>query len=580
MFFSKLFNPTLRELSSSSEIVSTNLMIKSGMIRKLASGFYEFLPLGLKVIRKIENIIRNEMSAIDGQEIVLPSIFPKNLLDKTNRWDVYGKELFRLKDRSGSEFCLSPTAEEAMLDLIMKNVKSYKQFPIVLYQFSMKFRDEIRPRFGILRSKEFLMKDAYSFHVNEFDLGKYYEFMMDAYKNICTKCGFKFCVVESSSGLIGGSLSHEFVVPSNNGETSIVQCKSCGYNSSVEKAKCLKIEDSDHYKKMLNIEEVFISDFDTIRNVTESVNQFSKKFVKTLVYSADKNLIIALIRGDHEINEIKLQNLLNVKELKIADEQIINSIINVQMKFIGPVNIKKNKNIYVIADLSVVEILNAISGANKDGYYMKNINYKRDYNVDKIADIRKIVSDDFCPNCKYEKLNFSTGIEIGHIFNLGTKYSKLMNAKYIDSCGNENFIFMGCYGLGVTRIVSAIIEQSHDNRGIIWPDNVSPFEVLIIPLDYHDENIIKIVEKIFKNLSLKGIDVLIDDRDETPGVKFNDGDLIGIPYKIIISKKHIKNGGNIEFKVRKDSKDRFELLKPEDVISKILKIFKKDCYCL
>ena len=568
MFFSKLLIPTLRESPADADIISAKLMIKSGMIRKLASGLYEFLPLGLKVLRKIENIIRYEMDIVGGQEIILPLISPKNLWIETGRWNIYGKELFRLKDRKNAEFCLAPTAEEVIVDLVRKDVRSYKQLPIMLYQFGPKFRDEIRPRFGVMRSREFLMKDAYSFHTDELDLEKYYQIMLDAYKNICVRCGFKFCVVESTSGPIGGSLSHEFMILAENGETEVALCK-CGYSATSEKAECLKVEGG--IEELRTMDEVFTPNVSAIENVVKFLDLSTKKFLKTIIYIADGDPVAVLLRGDHEINETKLQTLLEASEIMIADEQTISTITNASIDFAGSTGLK---NINVIADLSVIEILNAVSGANKKDYHVKNINYTRDYGVNIIADVRKVVPGDICPRCKEKELKFLRGIEIGHIFKLATKYSKSMNATYLGSNGKENLIFMGCYGLGVTRILAATIEQSHDDSGIVWPDNITPFEVLIVPLDYYDDRSREVTEKIYKELSSKGLDVLVDDRNERPGVKFKDADLIGIPYRITIGKKDLANG-NVEFKVRKDPKGNVKFLKPEEVVSKVLKIFKK-----
>ncbi|MDR1784585.1 MAG: proline--tRNA ligase [Endomicrobium sp.] len=568
MFFSKLLIPTLREFPSDVDVASAKLMIKSGMIRKLASGFYEFLPLGLKVLRKVESIIRYEMSIIGGQEIILPLVFPKSLWTETGRWNIYGKELFRLKDRKDTEFCLAPTAEEIIVDLVRKDVKSYRQLPLMLYQFGAKFRDEIRPRFGVMRSREFLMKDAYSFHTDELDLEKYYQIVFDAYKNICVKCGLKFCVVESASGPIGGSLSHEFMILADNGETEIAWCR-CGYGATTEKAECLKVESCK--EKLHTLEEVFTPSVSTIEDTVKFLNLSPKKFVKTMIYIADGNPVAVLARGDHEINEAKLQTLLEANEVMLADEQTVISITNAPTGFTGPIGLR---DVNIVADLSVIEILNAVCGANKKDYHVKNVNYKRDYNVNIVADVRKVVSGDICPRCKEEELKFLRGIEVGHIFKLSTKYSKLMNATYLDTKGKENLIFMGCYGLGVTRIVAAAIEQFHDDSGIMWPDNIAPFEVLIVPLNYYDDRTREVTEKIYRELSSKGLDVLVDDRDERPGVKFKDADLIGIPYRITIGRRYL-TVGNVEFKARRDSKDNVKFLKPEEVVARILKIFKK-----
>jgi prolyl-tRNA synthetase len=568
MFFSRLLIPTLREEPSEADIISAKLMIRSGMVHKLASGFYEFLPLGLKALRKVENIIRQEMNIVGGQEITLPLIFPKDLWDKTGRWTVYGKELFKLRDRKDAEFCLAPTAEEAVTDLARKSIKSYKQLPIMLYQFGTKFRDEIRPRFGVMRSREFLMKDAYSFHTDEIDLEKYYKTMFDAYVNICQKCGFKFRVVEAASGVIGGSFSHEFMILSDTGEEEIVWCN-CGYGANSEKAYSLKKEQSK--EEVFSMEEILTPSLSTIEDVAKFLKLLPNKFLKTIIYVADGEPIAVLVIGDDEINEVKLQLILGVSEIYLADEQTVISVTNAPVGFVGPVGLKGVK---IVADLSVIEVSNAVTGANKKDCHIKNVNYKRDYSADIVADIRKVMRGDICPRCKSEELKFSRGIEIGHIFKLGTKYSKLMNATYLDTNGKENFIVMGCYGIGVTRILAATIEQSHDDNGIIWPDNISPFEVAIIPINYTDEKTEKAVRKIYKELSLKGLDVLVDDRNERVGVKFKDADLIGIPYRITIGEKNLANG-NIELKARRDGKNGTKLLKFEDAMSEILKIFKR-----
>jgi prolyl-tRNA synthetase len=568
MFFSKLLIPTLRQAPCDADIISAKLMIRSAMVRKFASGLYEFLPLGLKLLRKVENIIRQEMNAAGGQEIILPLMFPKDLWEQTGRWDVYGKELFRFKDRKAAEFCLAPTAEEAVTDLVKKDIKSYKQLPLMLYQFGTKFRDEIRPRFGVMRSREFLMKDAYSFHTDEADLEKYYKIMFDAYTNICVRCGFKFRCVEADSGAIGGSFSHEFMVLADTGEEEIVWCD-CGYGANSQKTESLKI---NHPKeKACDMEKIFTPNVGAVEDVAKFLNLPSNKFIKTMIYIADYKPVAVLVRGDHEINEVKLQSLLGASQIALADEQTVASVTNAQAGFVGPVGLK---NIKIIADLSVVEISNAITGANKKDYHIKNVNYIKDYTVDIVADIRRVMRGDICPRCKKESLKFSRGIEIGHIFKLGTKYSKSLNATYLDATGKENLIVMGCYGIGVTRILAATIEQSHDDDGIIWPDNMAPFEVLIIPINFTDKKTKEETEKIYKELSLKGLDVLVDDRDERVGVKFKDADLIGIPYRITIGEKNLANG-NVELKARKDSKDSVKLLTPKDAVSEILKIFKR-----
>jgi prolyl-tRNA synthetase len=560
--------PTLREAPSDTDIISAKLMIRAAMIRKLASGLYEFLPLGLKVLRKVENIIREEMNAAGGQEITLPLIFPKDLWVETGRWNVYGKELFRLKDRKDAEFCLAPTAEEAVTDLVRKEIRSYKQLPLMLYQFGTKFRDEIRPRFGVMRSREFLMKDAYSFHADESDLEKYYKVMFDAYVNVCKRCGFKFRAVEAASGAIGGSFSHEFMILADTGEEEIVWCD-CGYGANNQKAECLPIAQTK--ENHLDLEEVLTPNVGAVKDVAKFLNMSPEKFIKTMIYKADGNPVVVLVRGDHEINEIKLQDLLGANDIVLADEQTVCSITNAPLGFAGPVGLK---GIKIVADLAIIDISNAVTGANKKDYHLKNVNYKRDYNADIVTDIRKVTYGDICPRCKKESLKFSRGIEVGHVFKLGTKYSKSMNAFYLDTNGKENLIVMGCYGIGVTRILAATIEQSHDDNGIIWPDNIAPFNVVIIPVNYSDTKIKETADKMYKELTSKGIDVLVDDRDERAGIKFKDAYLIGIPYRITIGEKNLEKS-LVELKARKDSKDAIKLLSLQDALSEIVKIFNK-----
>ncbi|MDR1052485.1 MAG: proline--tRNA ligase [Endomicrobium sp.] len=568
MLFSKLLLPTLKDTSSDVNIISVKLMIKSGMIRKLSSGLYEFLPLAVKIIRKIENIIRNEMNYIGGQEIILPTMFPKKIFIETSRWDIYGKELFKFKDRKNSDFCLSPTSEEVVVDFIRKNIVSYKQLPIMLYQIGSKFRDEIRPRFGVLRSKEFLMKDAYSFHINKKSLNNHYDIVLNAYRNIFTRCGLNFQIVEATSGAIGGSSSHEFIAITNNGEDQIVLCD-CGYGANVEKAEALSINQDKEI--VSSIEEVATIGIKSSIDVAKFFKVPLAKLIKTIIYIANDIPIVVLIRGDHKVNEEKLKLLLSANRLFFADEKIIFSITNTIIGFIGPIGLK---NIKIIADLSVINIQNAIVGSNKENYHIKNVNYDRDYKADIVADIRKISKNDICPKCKKNKLIFSRGIEVGHIFKLNTKYSRLMNATYIDEKCNKKLIEMGCFGIGITRIIASAIEQFHDINGIIWPKEISPFDAVIIPINFFDKETKKITFKIYEKLSKCGIDVLLDDRDYRVSYKFKDADLIGIPYKIIINCME-KDRGIIEIKSRCNKNIESTFLNYEESIHKILKILNK-----
>jgi prolyl-tRNA synthetase len=567
MFYSKMFIPTVKEAPADADIVSAKLMIRAGMIRKVASGLYEYLPLGLRALKKVEQIIREELNTVDGQEVRMPILLPKELWEETGRWNIYGKELFRLKDRKNGEFCLAPTHEEPITDLARREIRSYRQLPVMFHQFTEKFRDEVRPRFGVMRSREFLMSDAYSFHTDEADLEKYYREVFAAYQRICQRCGLKYRPVEAASGAIGGSYSHEFMVLADTGEEEIAWC-SCGYGANSEKAQCLPLQSAK--EDLLEIEKIATPNIKTIDEVVNFLKVDISKTIKTLVYLAGEEPVAVLVRGDNEINEIKLQTILGIDNLVLADEKTVNEVMGANFGSLGPVGLKKK--IKIIADLSVVEITNAIAGANEDGFHLKNVNFKRDYNAD-IADIRKVKEGDLCPHCKKEKLKFSRGIEIGHTFKLGTKYSKSMNAVYLDASGKENLMVMGCYGIGVSRILAAVIEQSHDENGIIWTDNIAPFEVEIVPINYSDEKTKSVVVELQKALTQKGIEVLIDDRDERAGVKFKDADLIGIPYRITIGEKNLA-GGNVEFKARRDSKDGVKILKPNEAVAEIMRIYK------
>jgi prolyl-tRNA synthetase len=570
MYYSKILIPTLREAPSDADNISAKLMIRSGMVRKLASGLFEYLPLGLRALRKVENIIRDEMNSADGQEVVLPLLMPKDLWLETGRWNVYGKELFRLKDRKDAEFCLAPTAEEAITDLVRKDITSYKQLPIMLYQFGTKFRDEIRPRFGVMRSREFLMKDAYSFHTDEADLETYYKKMYQAYVNICRRCGFDFRAVEAASGAIGGSFSHEFMVLAETGEEEIAHC-ACGYGANTEKAEGLQLPNNKG-DALLNIEEVHTPDVTAVSDVAKFLSLKPYNFIKTLVYVSDGTPVVVVIRGDKEVNEIKLQALLGSIELALAADDVVEAVTGAPTGFAGPVGLKQK--VKIIADLSVETLVNGVSGANKKDYHLKNVNIGKDYKADIVADIRKVGKGDLCPKCKTDRLSVARGIEIGHAFKLGTKYSESMKATYLDAEGKANPIIMGCYGIGVTRILAATIEQSHDENGIIWPAAIAPFEVVIVAVNMTDPKTKETAENIYNALKNKGVDVLLDDRDERAGIKFKDADLIGIPYRITIGEKNLALG-NVEFKARKDAKDKFKLLTPENAVGEILNLLGK-----
>ncbi|MCS7230805.1 MAG: proline--tRNA ligase [Elusimicrobiota bacterium] len=576
MKLTDFYLPTLRETPSECDTISSQLMFRAGLIRKLTSGIYEYLPLGLRVIKKIEQITREEMDAIGGLEVWLPHLLPRNIWDETGRWQLYGNELFRLKDRKNADFCLSPTAEEVITDLIRGELRSYRQLPKMFYQFGVKFRDEIRPRFGVIRAREFYMKDAYSFHKDEKDAEEYYKKVFDAYCRIFRRCGLKFVVVEAATGAIGGKFSHEFMVVKENdpnfiGEETIVFCSECGYSANIEKAECIDSQiDSYEFSDLKNLQEVYTPNVRTVEEVSNFLKESKEKFIKTLVYISEisNNVYLVLIKGDYEVNESKLKDIIGDGTIRLASAELVKEIFGVSVGFLGPVNlqVKKDYIVKIIADNSIKYIINGISGANKEDYHVKNINYGRDYNVDKFGDIRNITKYDLCPICKKKNtLNFSKGIEIGHTFKLGTKYSEAMNATFLDENNKERYFVMGCYGIGISRIVAAAIEQNYDEKGIIWHPNIAPFLVYILPIDYNDYQIKEVADKLYNLLLKHNIEVILDDRDERPGVKFKDADLIGIPLRITVSKRLLPD--QVELYIRKTSER--QVININEIINKI-----------
>jgi prolyl-tRNA synthetase len=555
MRYTKSFIKTLKQAPSDAEIISHKLMYRSGMIRKLASGIYEWLPIGYKVLRKVEEIIRKEMDKKDCLEVFLPAFQPKELWEKSGRWEIYGKELVRLNDRHDREFCLGPTHEEVITDLVANEVSSYRDLPVTFYQFQTKFRDEIRPRFGVMRSREFLMKDAYSFDRTDLDAEATYKVMYEVYNNIFKNCGLEFRTVEADSGAIGGSFSHEFMVIADNGESEIASC-TCGYAANVEKAVAviggeivetpnLGVSETQH---VASLQEIHTPNKKTIEEVAEFLSKDARLFIKTLVYVADGQYFLILIRGDREINEFKLANYLKCKELRLASNDEILNKFGVETGFLGPIGFD-SKNIKIIADETIKNLKNAISGANKKDFHLINVNIDRDFKVENFADLVLVKDGDLCKKCG-KKLNFSRGIEVGHIFKLGTKYSSSMGAEYLDDDGQRKSIIMGCYGIGVSRVVASAIEQNNDEKGIVWTWALAPYQIGVLLLDTKNEELTKIAEQIYSDLQNFGYDVLFDDRNERPGVKFNDMELLGIPVSITIGKKFIETG-NLEIKIRK-----------------------------
>jgi len=545
MHYSKMFIPTLKESPADAEVVSHKLMVRAGMIRQVASGIYSILPLGLRVLKKVEQIIREEMNLIDGQETFLPSIQPAELWQESGRWDFYGKELLRIKDRHDREFCYGPTHEEIITDIVRKEVKSYRQLPLILYQIQTKFRDEVRPRYGIMRGREFMMKDAYSFHADDASARETYQKMAGAYANIFKRCGLGFKMVVADSGTIGGNFSHEFAVLAESGEDHIGFCDSCDFASNLELAEAKAPSPADDNPKLDDLKEVSTPGKKSVKEVAEFLSVSSRQIVKTIVLDSDQGLVAGLVRGDREINAIKLKNLIGAEWIRPADAKTISEETGIPCGFVGPVGL----NLKIYADREVEALNNFVTGANKTDAHFTGVQVNRDFQAEKIADIRKVVEGEPCPRCPSGTYQVKRGIEVGHIFILGTKYSESMKALFLDPNGKESPMVMGCYGVGVGRTAAAAIEQNHDEKGIIWPISIAPFAVHIIPTNYSQTAVRNACDSAYRNLQEKNIEVLLDDRPDRLGVKLNDADLLGIPLQIIIGPKHLETG-KVEIKIR------------------------------
>ncbi|MFB3924951.1 MAG: proline--tRNA ligase [Syntrophales bacterium] len=550
MRYSEMFLPTVREVPSDAEIVSHQLMIRAGMIRKLTSGIYSFLPLGYRVIRKVEQIVREEMNRAGAQEIFMPAVQPAELWQESGRWKMYGKELLRFKDRHNRECCLGPTHEEVVTDIVRNEIKTYRQLPKNLYQIQTKFRDEIRPRFGIMRCREFSMKDAYSFDADWEGVDRSYQKMFDAYCNIFARCGLRFRAVEADTGNIGGNFSHEFMVMADSGEDAVVYCQTCGYAANLEKAEVARPEAAGEETPMNPIEEVFTPNVRTIEEVCDFLKVKPQQIVKTLVFMADQVPVAVLVRGDEEINEAKLRSYLKCDSLELATDDIVMEVTGSPKGFAGAIGIKAR----LIADYSLLLMKNFVMGANKENHHLKNVNTGRDFKISEYADLRIIKDADPCPRCR-STLNFARGIEVGHTFKLGTKYSKAMKATYLDRNGREQLMVMGCYGIGIGRTVAASIEQNHDEKGIIWPTAIAPYHAIVVPVNVNDERVSKAAEDIYTSLLRRNVETILDDRDERAGVKFNDADLIGIPFRVTVGPKKLAEG-KVEIKIRRTGEVR------------------------
>ena len=561
MLFSKMFIPTVKEDPKEAEVASHRLMLRAGFIRRLSSGVYTWLPLGLRSLRKVEQIIREEMNKKGAQEILMPAVQPKELWVESTRWEKYGKELLRFVDRNNRELCLGPTHEEVVTDLVRREVKSYKDLPVNLYQIQTKFRDEIRPRFGIMRSREFSMKDAYSFDADERGAEKSYMDMHEAYVNIFNRCGFRFRVVEADTGQIGGSFSHEFMVLAETGEDVIISCDTCGYAANLERAEVGIREKSVSQKKGL-YRRVETPNQRKIDEVSAFLGITPDKLLKTIIYNTDKGTIGVLVRGDREINDTKLKNLLKLEELELADERTIEEVTGGPLGFSGPIGL----SIPIYADMDLKFMEDFVIGGNERDVHVVDVN-TGDFNVNGFYDIKVAEAGDKCPRCDTGGLVATRGIEVGHIFKLGLKYSKAMNATYLDSEGKEQFMVMGCYGIGVGRTVAAAIEQGNDENGMMLPLPIAPFEVNVLPVNTSHAGSMEVARKIYDELMAKGVDVILDDRDERPGVKFKDCDLIGIPIRVTVGERNLKEG-LVEIKLRGEKE--FEKVPVEEIVGRVI----------
>jgi len=547
MRMSKLYLPTLKEDPAEAEVTSHKLMLRAGMMRKHSSGIYSYLPLGYKVIKKVEKITRKHMDNSEAQEVLLPVMQTSKIWKDSKRWDKFGPLMIRFHDRKNREYCLGPTHEEVVTDLVRDEVRSYKDLPLNLYQIQTKVRDEIRPRFGIMRGREFIMKDAYSLDVDYEGLDKSYQIMYDAYEKIFAECGLEAVAVEADTGAMGGKDSHEFMVLADSGEDEIAFCSDCDYAANVERATSKKVEID--FEVEADFEKIHTPEIKTISELEEFLEVPAAKMIKAVAMIADGEAVLALVSGEDELNEIKLTNYLQANELRAAEEEEFEELFNSVPGFIGPVNLTEVK---IVADQRLKNMSGAIVGANEKDYHFNNVKAGRDFEVEAFTDLRSVRGGERCPKCDSGKLNIKDGIEVGHIFKLGTKYSKNMGANYLDENGKAQPIVMGSYGIGITRLVAAAIEQNNDDYGIKWPKAIAPYQIIILPLGNNDD-VQEKSEEIYQNLKAKGWEVLIDDRKERAGVKFNDSELIGIPLRLTIGSRSLENGV-VEALIRSENK--------------------------
>ena len=567
MRWSRFYLYTTREVPNDAEVTSHQLMVRAGMIKKAAAGIYTYLPYGWRSLSKLMTIVRREIDSTGSSEMVGPCIQPAELWQESGRWQRYGKELLRIKDRHDRDFVFGPTHEEILTDIVRRDLKSYRQLPVSLYQIQTKFRDEIRPRFGLMRGREFIMKDAYSFHTSAESLDETYRDIHDAYCRIFEACQLDYGVVEADTGAIGGSASHEFMVVAGTGESAVVRCPSCGYAANVEKAETRKVEEAAGTFEPQERQEVETPGKHSVEDVARFLKVNPKRVVKTLIYETEKGLVAVLIRGDREINEIKLTNYLDVEHLNLASEEKVRQATGAPVGFAGPVGLA---GVRLLADETVRGLSNFVVGANKADAHFTNVNAGRDFDLSEWGDFLLVTGGDPCPRCD-GKLELFRGIEVGHIFKLGTKYSKAMGCNFTDEAGEDHPMIMGCYGLGIGRTIAAAIEQNHDADGIIWPRPLAPFEVLLVGLNPDDAEVSRTAEDLYAQLRAKGVDVLYDDRDERPGVKFKDADLIGVPVRLVVGAKSLADG-KVEVSLRRDRQKN--LVTTAEAIGKVMELLE------
>lgn len=566
MRMSRLFAPTLREVPAEAEVISHQYLLRAGYIRKTAAGIYSYLPLAWRVLRKIEQIVREEMDRAGGQEVLLPALQPAEIWQESGRWDVYGKELFRLKDRHDRDFCLGPTHEEIITDLVRREISSYRDLPKLLYQIQTKARDEIRPRLGLIRCREFIMKDLYSFDRDQAGLEASYQAVFHAYERIFTRCGLKFRAVEADTGAIGGKDSHEFMVIADTGEAVIAYCDECNYAANLERAVAVAQPGPSGEETWRESQEVATPGRHSVEEVTAYLGVPPQRLVKTLIYRAiyrDREEPIAvLVRGDRDVNETKLKNVLDALFVELADAALVEEVTGAPVGFAGPVGLK---GIRILADPEVPQVVNQVVGGNDADLHLVNVNYGRDYTAAEVVDLRNVAPGDPCPHCG-APLKLTRGIEVGHVFKLGTKYSEVLKATYLGEDGQEHYIVMGSYGIGIPRTMAAAVEQNHDADGIIWPFPIAPYHVTVVPVNYGEPEQRAEAEGLYRELTAAGVETVIDDRDERAGVKFKDADLMGFPLRITVGPRALKEG---KVEIRRRAGGTVILVERGEVVSRI-----------